>query len=112
MQGFNREKARDYILSRLDKRGFAELSGDAAALTEQAIDADLGYMRQAGVLTEDGGMGDAFYDDDDAYEYILDAMSRLRKTPDRQMDSLCDFIEQYMELIERYMTENDLLSWQ
>ena len=106
MQGFDRGAAAAFIMKRLDTKEFRSLAADAKGLIEQTLDADLAYMTKA-----DGTMGEAYYDDDDAFEFILDYVAKLRRTPEKQMDDLCAFIDQYMELAEQYMTEAGLISW-
>ena len=110
MQGYDREAAVSFMLPKLNKAEFKPLAADAQALLGQAIDADFAYMRQAGVLTGEGLMGGAYYDDDDAFEFILDHMAKVRRAKEKDMDALAAFIDQYMELQERYLSESGLLS--
>ena len=111
MQGYDRSKAVAYMLPKLDKSEFKPLAAQAETLVAQAIDADFAYMRSAGILTDDGLMGEAYYDDDDAFEFILDHMAKARRTKDREMDHLAAFIDQYMDLQQQYLEEIGLLSW-
>lgn len=113
MLAFDREEAASFIAGRLDARLFGKLiaQGKAEGLVRQALDADLAYMRCAGVIDEAGAEGNAFYDDDDAFEYLLDRLSRERGTREDELDDLTDFIDQYMDLMQAYMEEKGLLSW-
>ena len=111
MQGYDREAAAAFMLPKLNKAEFRPLADDAQALLAQAIDADFAYMREAGILTADGLMGNAYYDDDDAFEFILDHMAKARRAREKDMDALAAFIDQYMELQEQYLSENGLLNW-
>ena len=73
MKGYDREDAARAIAARINARAYSDLGIPLDALVRQAIDADLEYMKSAGVLTEDGTMGDAYYDDDDAFEFCWTA---------------------------------------
>ena len=65
----------------------------------------------AAVLAADGTMGEAYYDDDDAFEFILDHMAAARRAKEKDMDALAAFVDQYMELQEQYLGQAGLLSW-
>ena len=111
MQGYDREGALAFMLPKLNKAEFKPLAAEAETLLAQAIDADFAYMAQAGILTAEGLMGGAYYDDDDAFEFILDHMAGVRRAKEKDMDALAAFIDQYMELQEQYLSDNGLLSW-
>ena len=110
MQGYDRDKAVAFMLPKLNKAEFKPLT-DAEQLLRQAIEADFAYMAQAGILDENGLMGGSYYDDDDAFEFILDHMSAARRAPEKDMDALAAFVDQYMELQEQFLSEAGLLSW-
>ena len=111
MQGYDREGAVAFMLPKLNRNEFKPLAAEAETLLKQAVDADFAYMAQAGILTAEGLMGDAYYDDDDAFEFILDHMARARRAKEKDMDALAAFIDQFMELQEQYLNETGLLSW-
>ena len=111
MQGYDREGAVAFMLPKLNRSEFKPLAAEAETLLKQAVDADFAYMAQAGILTAEGLMGDAYYDDDDAFEFILDHMARARRAKEKDMDALAAFIDQFMELQEQYLNETGLLSW-
>ncbi|MBQ8953737.1 MAG: hypothetical protein IJ048_06440 [Clostridia bacterium] len=111
MQGYDRKGAAAFMLPKLNKAEFKPLAGDVEALIQQAMDADFAYMADAGILAADGTMGEAYYDDDDAFEFILDHMARARRAKEKDMDALAAFVDQYMELQEQYLSEAGLLSW-
>ena len=111
MQGYDRAAALQFMLPKLNRAEFKPLAAEAETLLQQAVDADFAYMAQAGILAEDGLMGQDYYDDDDAFEFILDHMAKVRRAKEKDMDALAAFIDQYMELQERYLSESGLLSW-
>lgn len=111
MKGYDRSKAIAFILPKLDKG--ASWAAQAETLLGQAIDADFAYMEDAGILTPDGLMGEVYYDDDDAFEFIFDRLSRLRRTAkSAELDALSDFVDQYMDLQQQFLEENGLMSWE
>lgn len=112
MKGYDRSEAVAFMLPKLDKSEFKPLASQAETLLTQAIDADFAYMLSAGILGEDGLMGNAYYDDDDAFEFILDRMAKVRKAKDREMDFLAAFIDQYLDLQQQYLESKDLMSWE
>ena len=111
MQGFDREKAAAFILERLDAREFKPLAAQKEGLVKQALDADLLYMREAKVLDENGWMGEGYYDDDDAFEFILEKMSRARGVREDDQGPLASFIDQYLELQQAFLEESGMLAW-
>ena len=111
MKGYDRQAAVVFMLPRLNKAEFKPIAAEAQTLIEQAIDADFAYMSGAGILAADGTMGEAYYDDDDAFEFILDHMAAARRAKEKDMDALAAFVDQYMELQEQYLGQAGLLSW-
>ena len=111
MQGYDREKAVAYMSQRLDPSEFKPVADHVKELLNAAIDADFAYMTEAGVLNAEGLMGDAYYDDDDAFEYILERVSSPLSPSEKQMRALSSFVNQFMELQEAFMTEADLIDW-
>ena len=112
MQGYSREAAAAFMLPKLNRAEFKPIAADADNLVAQAIDADFAYMHSAGILTDEGLMGGAYYDDDDAFEYILDALAGPKKPAEPEMRALSAFVDQYMELQEQYMASADLIDWE
>ena len=79
---------------------------DYAALEDfirRAIEADMAYMRETDVIDEDGLMGEGEYDEDDAFEALLDVLgegvtdedelNRLAQRLDSYMNAQADFLE-------------------
>ena len=111
MKGFDQAAAAKFILQRLDKNDFKPLGSEAQNLVRQAIGWDLEYMRSAGVIDENGLMGAVYYDDDDAFEYILERMGRERGLSEDDQGPLASFIDQYMDLLQQYLESAGLLEW-
>lgn len=111
MQGFDREKAEQFMLPKLDVKEFKPLAAKKEKLLSCAIDADMKYMKSAGVLDENGMMGNAYYDDDDAFEFILEEMIRTTGVKEKEQDALASFIDQYMDLQQAYLEDCGMLTW-
>ena len=111
MLGYDRAAALAFMLPKLNKAEFKPLAAEAEVLLNQAVDADFAYMAHAGILTDEGLMGQGYYDDDDAFEFILEHMAKARRAREKDMDALAAFVDQYMELQEQYLDQAGLLSW-
>ena len=111
MKGYDRAKAVAFMLPKLDKSEFKPLAAQSEQLLCDAIEADMAYMLRAGVLTADGMMGDEYYDDDDAFEFILERMARARKMSESAQGPLASFIDQYLDLQQLFLEESGLMDW-
>ena len=110
MRGYDKEEALLYILSKLDRSAHTVLSDRMDALISQAIDADMEYMHAAGVLDEDGNAGDTYYEDDEAFEYIVEKIADENAfSPEQAVDAAL-LINDYMELQYAYMEKKGLVS--
>lgn len=107
MLGYDKEEALKYILPRVKP----ELPLKDAAETEKAlramIDAHLRYLHQCGALNDDGDTGEGEYDEDDAFEFILDAVS-LGCTEDEK-DALASLVLAFLPCQDDYMDQMGLL---
>lgn len=109
MIGYDREKARAFILSRVDRRLYRDLEDDLPMLIADAIDMDIAYMKRSGVLSEDGHQGDAFYDEDDAFEAIVDAMLEKRGFDADRMLRVASLLSDYMEAQAAFLEQEGLV---
>lgn len=96
MQGYELERAVPFIAAAMRKYGIRAEQNELSAFIRRTVEADMRYMREAGVLTQDGLMGEGEYDEDDAFEALLDALS------DETMDEaaqgrLAQMLDAYME---------------
>lgn len=103
MQGYDATAAVAFIARSMRKAGHREPQAELEDFIRRAIDADMRYMRAAGVIDADGLMGEGEYDEDDAFEALLDdlgagvddedAMGRLAQRLDSFMNAQEDFME-------------------
>lgn len=108
MLGYDREEAARFILSHLDVKPFRAIADRLPRIIGEMIDYDLQFMRQAGVIDEQGAQGPNEYDDDEAFEYIYEAW--LGDNPGQDDDDMmvAALLDRYMELQYRFLCEQGL----
>ncbi len=111
MKGYDREKALSFMRANLDKKELGKLAAQAEMLLGLAIDTDMAYMQEAGVLTAEGLMGDSYYDDDEAFEFLLERMAKKLRMKEDDQGPLASFIDQYMDLQQQFMEDSGLMGW-
>ena len=110
MQGYDREDALRAILETMDRSGFPSLTEEEVRrCTELCLDADFAYMEKEGLFDENS---DAFYDDDDAYDYIVEAVLEKEKPGEEKELLIAALVDAYMDSQSAYMEEQGLLSWE
>ena len=102
MQGYDMEAAVSQIGKAICKAAKAA-PDTAAAFARRAIEADMRYMNETGVLNDEGLMGDGEYDEDDAFEALFAALTdgvehdgeigKIAQMLDAYMDAQQDFME-------------------
>jgi len=112
MRGYDSEKAAADIASKLDRSRYPEFAVQLDGLIRRAVELDLEFMRESGVMREDGLAGSSYYDDDEAFEYIVEGIARERGWGEDKLVRLGALIDDYMEGQERYMEAAGLLEWE
>ena len=79
----------------------------AAAFARRAIEADMRYMHETGVLDDDGLMGEGEYDEDDAFEALFAEMTDGLED-DGEIGRIAQMLDAYMEARQDFMEENGL----
>ena len=102
MRGYDAQRAATEIAGKLDRGRYPEFAGQFDALIRSAVAFDLAFMRES---------GEAYYDDDNAFEYILEGIARERGWGEDKMLRLGALIDEYMEAQESYMEAAGLLEW-
>ena len=108
MQGYDVEAAVPFIAAAMRKAGHKLPVEELTAFVRRAIKADMQYMQECGVLTEDGLMGEDEYDDDDAFEALLDMLAEDPED-DEEMDRLAQLLDSYMQAQQDFMDESGLM---
>lgn len=112
MQGYDEKAAEKYILSAIDRFDHKEFMDVLDVLVRDAIALDLRFMRESGAVAEDGMSGEAFYDDDEAFEYILDGLARQHGYDEEKAVRLGVFVDDFMDAQQGYMESAGLLEWE
>lgn len=106
MQGYDLDAAVCQIGKAIGKA--ARTAPDAAAaFARRAIEADMRYMHETGVLDDDGLMGDGEYDEDDAFEALFAEMTDGLED-DGEIGRIAQMLDAYMEARQNFMEENGL----
>lgn len=106
MQGYDLDAAVRQIGKAIGKA--AKTAPDAAAaFARRAIEADMRYMHETGVLDDDGLMGDGEYDEDDAFEALFAEMTDGLED-DGEIGKIAQMLDVYMEARQDFMEENGL----
>ena len=112
MKGYDREEALAFILSRSNRAAHPELGDQIDGLIAQAIDADMKYMHENGVLDENGNAGDCYYEDDDAFEYMVEALVDANTLTPEQAVKVASLIDDYMDIQQAYLESKGLVDWE
>ncbi len=111
MKGYDREEAIAFIGKRIRPQDHPELSGLLPGLIGDIIDADMAYMHESGVLDEEGNGGGAYYEDDDAIEYMVEKLVEEKRLDPVQAIKLASLIDDYMDYQEEYLESRGLVQW-
>ena len=106
MQGYDMEAAVSQIGKAICKAAKAA-PDTAAAFARRAIEADMRYMHETGVLDDEGLMGDGEYDEDDAFEALFAALTDGVED-DGEIGKIAQMLDAYMEARQDFMEENGL----
>lgn len=112
MNGYDKEEALRFFLSRIHEKDYPDLAGRIEALIRQAIDADMAFMHQTGVLDADGNAGDSYYEDDEAFEAIVEALAEQNDLSPDQAVKAASLIAEYMDLQQVYLERKGLVDWE
>lgn len=106
MQGYDLDAAVCQIGKAIGKAAKAAPDA-AAAFARRAIEADMRYMHETGVLDDDGLMGEGEYDEDDAFEALFAEMTDGLED-DGEIGRIAQMLDAYMEARQNFMEENGL----
>ena len=108
MQGYDKDAAVAFITRCIRKADHPELAEDIPALVPQMIDADMAYMHEAGVLDADGYAGDAYYEDDEAIEYIVESLA-AKNALDPKLAALVD---DYLDAQQMFLESQGMVEYE
>ena len=108
MQGYDIEAAVPFIARAMRKAGHKNPQQELEDFVRRAIEADMAYMREIDVIDDEGLMGDGEYDDDDAFEALLDELGEGVEDED-EMNRLAQLLDSYMAAQQDFMEESGLV---
>lgn len=111
MNGYDKQEAQEYILSKIDRRMHKELESLLNDLVSDAIEFDMAYMHENNVIDQDGNAGTAYYDDDEAFEYVLDRIATKHKMSADLAMKTASFLDDFMDGQQAYMELKGLVDW-
>lgn len=106
MQGYDMEAAVSQIGKAICKAAKAA-PDTAAAFARRAIEADMSYMHETGVLNDEGLMGDGEYDEDDAFEALFAALTDGVED-DGEIGKIAQMLDAYMDAQQDFMEASGL----
>ncbi len=109
MNGYDREEALAFILARINRRVHEALDGRIDSLIAQAIDVDIAFMHESGVLDEDGYAGDAYYEEDDAFEYIVEKLAADNDLTPEEAVRMASLVDDFMDFQQAYLAYRGLV---
>ena len=107
MQGYDVEAAVPFIAKAMRRAGHRQPQPELEAFIRRAIDEDMRYMHACGALDGEGLMGEGEYDEDDAFEALLDALADDPED-DAAMDTLAQLLDSYMEAQQDFLDQSGL----
>lgn len=108
MIGYN-DEALDFMMKRLTEDASFGNKDLARTVFNMCLTYDVDYMVSAGLI-ENGEFTDGYYNEDDAFDFIIDRISNA--LPETEGDVLAELIELYIEYHDEYMGENGMLEWE
>ena len=108
MQGYDVAAAVPFIAKAMRKAGHKNPQEELESFIRRAIEADMAYMLEMDVIDEDGLMGEGEYDDDDAFEALLDTLAGNIED-DAQLDQLAQLLDSFMAAQQDFMEESGLM---
>lgn len=112
MNGYDKQEAIGFMLKRIRAKDHPELAGQVERLISQAIDADMAYMHDADVLDADGNAGEGYYEDDEAFEFIVETLAANNDFTGEEAVKMASLIADYMELQQAYLEQKGLVDWE
>ena len=107
MQGYDMESAVPFITKAMRKAGHKNPQQELEDFIRRAIEADMAYMREIDVIDDEGLMGEGEYDDDDAFEALLDMLGEDVEDED-EMNELAQLLDSYMAAQQDFMEASGL----
>ena len=112
MNGYDKAEALAFIVMRIQPKDHPDLKDMIESLIGQAIDADMDYMHKEGGLEAEGNAGDEYYEDDDAFEHIVETIVANNKLTPEQAVKVAALVDDYMDYQQAYLESKGLCDWE
>ena len=112
MKGYDKAEALAFITQRIHEKDHPELAGQIEQLISQAIDADMAFMHQEGVIDAEGNAGNSYYEDDDAFEYMVETIVAHNHLSPEQAVKVASLVDDYMDHQQAYLEAKGLVEWE
>ena len=112
MNGYDKQEAIEFITKRIHAKDHPALAGQIETLISQAIDEDMDYLHDADVLDADGNAGDGYYEDDEAFEFIVETLAANNALSGEEAVKMASLIADYMDLQQAYLEHKGLVDWE
>ena len=110
MLGLDPADAAGWILQKLDWKRVKELRFQLPALCSALVQGQVDYLHACGALDGSGDTGEGEYDEDEAVEFLLDALLRAYPADDGTAARYCVLIDQFLPLFDDYLLSVGLLT--
>lgn len=110
MLGLDPAECAAYVFAHLDWRRCPVLRKDGKPLCAVLVQAQIDYLHACGALDEDGDTSEGEYDEDDAVEFLLDALLRAFPVPAEQEALYCILIDAFLPAMDDYLLSQGLVS--
>ena len=107
MQGYDIEAAVPFIAAAMVKAGVRAPRAELESFVRRAIGEDFHYRQETGVLDEQGYMGEGEYDDDEAFEALLERLADGTDDEDA-LNALAQRLDAYMEAQQAFLERSGL----
>ena len=112
MKGYDKQEAMAFILKRIRPKDHPELADMLETLISQTIDADMAYMHENRVIDEKGNGGEAYYEDDEAFEYMVEKLAQENRMDPVKAVKLASLVDDYMDYQQEYLESKGLVDWE
>ena len=111
MNGYDKQEALEFIRARIHTKDHPELADCLPELISQAIDADMAYMHEHHVIDENGNAGTEYYEDDEAFEYMVEKLAEQNKLDPVKAVKLASLVDDFMDYQQEYLESKGLVDW-
>ena len=111
MKGYDKQEALAFILKRIHPKDHPELADQLEDLLSQTIDADMAYMHEHHGIDEEGNAGTEYYEDDDAFEYMVEKLAADNSLDPVRAVKLASLVDDYMDFQQEYLESKGLVAW-